>query len=81
MADVTERKFWDHYTEAYELCLGATSSPHAPWFVIPADDKENARLIISQIILETLEGMDLHYPKTSADRLKELRSIRKELAK
>ncbi len=54
-ADIAERKFWKDYMQAYEDCLSATSTGHAPWFVVPADDKENARLIISQIILDTLE--------------------------
>ncbi len=81
MADVTERQFWDSYMKAYEDCLSATSSSQAPWFVVPADDKANARLIVSEIILETLEAMDLHYPETSPARLKELESLRKELAK
>jgi len=79
MADVTERQCWDDYMKAYEDCLSATSSKHAPWFVVPADDKENARLILSQIILETLEAMDLRYPETSKERLEELKTIRKEL--
>ncbi len=79
MGDVTERQSWDRYMEAYEDCLSATSTKHAPWFVVPADDKENARLIISQITLEALESMDLSYPKTSPERVKELETIRKEL--
>ncbi len=81
MADVTERQFFEHYRQAYEACLSATNSEHAPWFIVPADDKANARLIVSEIILETLESIDLHYPQTSPARLKELESIRKELAK
>jgi PPK2 family polyphosphate:nucleotide phosphotransferase len=79
MGDVSERKSWDRYMEAYEDCLSATSTGRAPWFVVPADDKENARLIVSQIMLETLEAMDLSYPKTSPERVKELQSIRAEL--
>jgi PPK2 family polyphosphate:nucleotide phosphotransferase len=81
MADVTERRFWDDYMEAYEDCLRETSTKHAPWFVVPADDKQNARLIVSEIILETLERMGLSYPETSPDHLKELETLRKELAK
>ena len=79
LADVRERKHWDEYMHAYEQCLNATSSEHAPWYVVPADDKKNARLIISQIILETMRGLDMHYPKVSAARRRELKSIRKEL--
>ena len=79
MADVTERQSWKRYQKAYEDCLSATSTKHAPWFVVPSDDKENARLIVSQILLEAMEDMDLHYPETSPGRLKELETIRKEL--
>ncbi|MFZ0861149.1 MAG: hypothetical protein WCA27_09615 [Candidatus Sulfotelmatobacter sp.] len=51
-AEVQERKFWKQYMRAYEECLGATSTRHTPWYVVPADDKENARLIVSQIVIE-----------------------------
>ena len=81
LADIEERKFWKQYMKAYEACLSATSTHHAPWYVVPADDKENARLIISQIILDTLNGLKMAYPKTTAKRRQELQSIRKLLAK
>jgi PPK2 family polyphosphate:nucleotide phosphotransferase len=81
LADIEERKFWKQYMQAYEECLSATSTRHAPWYVVPADDKENARLIVSQIVLDTLEGLKMTYPKTSAERRRELQSIRKRLAK
>jgi PPK2 family polyphosphate:nucleotide phosphotransferase len=80
-SDLAERNFWKDYMKAYEDCLGATSTEHAPWFVIPADDKENARLIISRIVLDTLESLKMSYPKTSPARRKELQAIRKSLAK
>jgi PPK2 family polyphosphate:nucleotide phosphotransferase len=79
-ADIEERKFWKHYMKAYEQCLAATSTDHSPWYVVPADDKENARLIVSQIVLDTLEGLNMSYPKTSAERHQELLTIRKRLA-
>lgn len=79
-ADVEERKFWEQYMKAYENCLKATSLPHAPWYVIPADDKENAHLIISQIILDTLNGLKMMYPKPNAKRKQELKRIRKLLS-
>ena len=79
IADVEERKFWKQYMKAYEDCLGATSLPHAPWYVIPADDKENAHLIISQIILDTLNGLKMMYRKPNAKRKQELKTIRKLL--
>jgi PPK2 family polyphosphate:nucleotide phosphotransferase len=80
-ADIQERAFWKDYMRAYEECLGATSSKAAPWHIVPADDKENARLIISKIILETLKGLQMQYPKTSKTHHKELEAIRKQLAK
>ncbi len=65
--------------KAYEDCLSATSTEDAPWYVVPADDKENARLIVSQIVLDTFEGLKMTYPKTSAERWHELQSIREQL--
>ena len=81
LADIEERKRWKQYRKAYEACLGATSTAHAPWYIIPADDKENARLIISQIMLDTMKGLRMSYPKPDAQRRKELQSIRRLLAK
>ena len=79
--DVEERKYWDDYMDAYEACLSATSMRHSPWYVVPADDKKNARLIISRIILDTLAGLKMAYPKLDEDHGKELRALRKLLAK
>jgi PPK2 family polyphosphate:nucleotide phosphotransferase len=81
VADIAERKFWKQYMKAYEECLSATSTRHAPWYVVPADDKENARLIISQAILDTLRDLRMTYPEPSAPLRRELQSIRKLLAK
>ena len=64
---------------AYEECLSATSTREAPWYVVPADDKENARLIVSQIILDTLNRLEMTYPGVSAERRQELQSIRERL--
>ena len=80
-ADIEERKFWQQYMQAYEACLSATSTEIAPWHVVPADDKENARLIVSQIILDTFKGLKLRYPGTDAKRRQELLAIRKQLVK
>jgi PPK2 family polyphosphate:nucleotide phosphotransferase len=80
-ADIHERKYWKHYMEAYEACLSATSTHHTPWYVVPADDKENARLIVSQIVLDSLNELKMAYPRTTAKRAKELQSIRKLLTK
>jgi len=79
LADVEERKFWKLYMSAYEDCLTATSTREAPWYVVPADDKENARLIVSEIILNTLNGLEMTYPEVSAQRQQELQSIRERL--
>jgi PPK2 family polyphosphate:nucleotide phosphotransferase len=81
LADIAERKFWKRYMEVYGECLGATSTDHAPWYVVPADDKENARLIVSQIVLDSFEELKMSYPKTSAKRRQELLSIRKQLSR
>ena len=81
LADIEERKFWKQYMQAYEACLGATSTKISPWYVVPADDKKNARLIISKIILDTFNSLKMHYPKTDARRRQELLSIREQLVK
>jgi len=79
MADLRERRHWDDYMAAYGTCLSETSTAHAPWHVIPADDKKNARLIIPEIIIERFQSLGMSYPKTSPERHKELQVIRKEL--
>ena len=81
LADIQERKFWNQYMRAYEECLGATSTSDAPWYVVPADDKENARLIISQIVLDTFKSLQLAYPEPSAEHRRELQALRKQLVK
>jgi PPK2 family polyphosphate:nucleotide phosphotransferase len=81
LADIEERKFWKDYMRAYEACLSATSTKRAPWYVVPADDKLNTRLIVSRIVLDTVDALKLSYPKTSAARRRELQSLRKKLAK
>jgi len=79
-ADVTEREFWSDYMKAYEHCLTATSTDAAPWYVVPADDKRNARLIVSRVVLDALEGMHLTYPTVSPTRRAELIALREQLA-
>ena len=78
-ADVDERQYWDDYMQAYEDCIGATSSDDAPWYVVPADDKENARLIIADIIVKTLAGLKMQYPSTSRARKAQLLKVRERL--
>jgi PPK2 family polyphosphate:nucleotide phosphotransferase len=80
-ADVEERKYWDQYMTAYGECISATSTRNAPWYIVPADDKENARLIVSAIVLEKFKSLKMTYPKTTPKRRRELASIRKQLAK
>jgi PPK2 family polyphosphate:nucleotide phosphotransferase len=81
LADIKERKLWDHYIKAYEACLSATSTSTAPWHVVPADDKKNVRLIISRIVLDTLQSLKMSYPEPSKAQENELQSMSKQLAK
>ena len=81
LADIKERGYWKQYMTAYEDCLSATSTLDAPWYVVPADDKENARLIVSRIVLDTFEGLKMTYPKSNAKRRRELLLIRKQIEK
>ena len=78
-ADIAERHYWKDYMKAYEKCLSATSTHDAPWYIVPADDKLNARLIVSRVVLDTLAELRLSYPKSSAGRRRELRALRKQL--
>ena len=80
LADIEERKFWKDYMRAYEACLSATSTRKAPWYVVPADDKENARLIVAQVILDTFNELEMAYPQPTEQRRQELKAIRKLLA-
>jgi len=77
--DIEERKYWADYQAAYAACIGATSTRDSPWYVIPADDKLNARLLVSQVVTETLADLGLEFPKTSAKRRAELRDMRAAL--
>ena len=79
--DIAERGFWDDYQTAYEQCLKETSTDDAPWYIVPADDKESARLIVSQIVLDTFDGLNMAYPRVTDERRRELTAIREKLAK
>jgi PPK2 family polyphosphate:nucleotide phosphotransferase len=79
LADIEERNYWPQYMKAYEACLAATSTRHAPWYVVPADDKENARLIVSAIILDAFKGLGVRYPAVTPERRRELQAIRRKL--
>ena len=79
--DVAERALWKDYMKAYEECIGATSTDQAPWYIVPADDKQNARLIVSQVVLQTMKALKMRYPTADAARIRELQRIRKALLK
>jgi PPK2 family polyphosphate:nucleotide phosphotransferase len=81
LADIKERGYWEHYMKAYEECLSATSTARAPWYVVPADDKESARLIVSRIVFDTLEELKPTYPRTGAKHRRELRLIGRRLSR
>jgi PPK2 family polyphosphate:nucleotide phosphotransferase len=78
-SDIHERKFWPKYMHAYGHCLAETSTHHAPWYIVPADDKENARLMVSQILMDAFDEIEMAYPKSSPKRLRELQAIGKQL--
>lgn len=78
-SDITERGFWKDYQKCYEEAISATSTKHSPWYIIPADTKRYARLIISEIILKTFESMNLEYPKPSKEQLDYIEEYRKTL--
>jgi PPK2 family polyphosphate:nucleotide phosphotransferase len=81
LGDTRERKFWNRYMAAYEDCINATSSRGSPWHIVPADDKLNARLIVSRVVIHALKGLKLAYPRLTSAQRGELRAIRKRLAR
>jgi polyphosphate:nucleotide phosphotransferase, PPK2 family len=81
IADIEERKFWKQYMKAYEACISATSTKESPWYIVPSDDKENSRLIVSRIILDTMKKFKLSFPIADETHEKELRSIHEQLSK
>jgi PPK2 family polyphosphate:nucleotide phosphotransferase len=80
-SDIHERKYWTHYMQAYARCLAETSTHHAPWYAVPADDKENARLIVSQILMDAFDDLKMAYPKSTPKRRRQLQAIGKMLEK
>src|SRR4029077_5930761 len=79
MGDIAERKLWDQYMAAYQDIVQATSRSQAPWFVVPADNKPFARLVVAAALIEALEGLDLQYPKMESAALKEIEQVRSAL--
>jgi PPK2 family polyphosphate:nucleotide phosphotransferase len=80
-ADIRERGFWGDYMHAFEEAIRATAAPHAPWFIVPADNKWFTRLVVAAAIVETVENLDLSYPKIDAAKKKELAAARAALAR
>jgi polyphosphate kinase 2 (PPK2 family) len=80
-ADATERQFWDKYMDAYEEMIAETSSKHAPWYVVPADNKWYTRLVVAAAIVDALAELKLGYPTVSEGQRKQLAAARKELGK
>jgi PPK2 family polyphosphate:nucleotide phosphotransferase len=79
MADVNERGFWKDYQEAYEEMIQNTAAKHAPWFVVPADNKWFTRLIVASAIIQTLDGLHLTFPDVDKAKKKELEAVRASL--
>ncbi len=80
-ADMAERGFWDEYQDAYEDMIQNTAAKHAPWYVVPADNKWFTRLVVAAAVIDTLAALDLEYPKVDDDKLKELAIAKKALMK
>ncbi|MEJ2088470.1 MAG: polyphosphate kinase 2 family protein, partial [Gammaproteobacteria bacterium] len=78
-ADIEERQYWDDYTTAYQEAIGNTAAPHAPWYIVPADTKWFARLLVAAAVVKKLRSMSLTYPKMSRKELKALKKARDEL--
>jgi PPK2 family polyphosphate:nucleotide phosphotransferase len=78
-ADVRERRFWASYMHAYEEAIRATASTQAPWFVVPADHKWFTRLVVAAAVVNAVDGLNLSYPRVSAEKMRELRSMRSML--
>jgi PPK2 family polyphosphate:nucleotide phosphotransferase len=77
--DVAERKYWDQYMDAYQDMIRATASKHAPWYVVPADNKWFTRVVVAAAVIEALLGLDLQFPEVDEAKRKELAGARKEL--
>jgi len=78
-ADMAEREFWDQYQDAYEDMVRNTATKHAPWYVVPADNKWFTRVVVAAAVIDTLDGLDLEYPRVDDDKLKELAAIKEQL--
>jgi PPK2 family polyphosphate:nucleotide phosphotransferase len=79
LSDINERQFWKDYAQAYERCIAETAREESPWYIVPADDKENARIIVSSLLLRHLHSLDLAYPRPDKEQKKILRFISEKL--
>jgi polyphosphate kinase 2 (PPK2 family) len=77
--DIKERAFWQDYMNAYEEMIRETATKHAPWYVVPADNKWFARIVVAAAVIEALDALDLQYPKVSKETLKELAAAKRTL--
>ena len=77
--DVKERSYWDDYMKAYEDAIRHTAAPHAPWYVVPADNKWFTRLVVAAAIVQGIEQLDLRFPTVDAAVAKEFGECRKWL--
>lgn len=78
-SDIKERAYWDEYMDAYEKMIQQTATKHSPWYVIPADNKWYTRVIVAASIIDTMAGMDLHYPKVDETKLQEIAAAKELL--
>ena len=78
-ADIRERGHWEDYMKAYEDAIRRTATPHAPWYVVPANNKWYTRAVVAAAIIDALDSLNLHFPKVSKDRLNDLAASRKML--
>ena len=81
VSDLKERQYWDAYQEAYEDMIRHTANAHAPWYVVPADNKWFTRLVVAGAVVHALEGMNLKYPKVDGGQKAELEKARQQLEK
>ena len=80
-SDIAERAHWDEYMDAFEECIAATSTEHAPWYVIPANHKWVSRALVANILVDTINSLDLKYPEVSAEKMKAIEAAKKQLEK
>ena len=78
--DASERDYWDDYMNAYEEMIQGTATKYAPWYVVPANNKWFTRIVVAAAVIETLDSLDLAYPKVDESKLKELAAAKKKLS-